>query len=158
MTIKINIDGYEVTVSDPAEAAALLHALKKQPEKPVIPAIHEQRVAIETPAVPMIEDQPRGADFDSEAALTALRFLKTVRDGQANGGVQSNAIMSALGVTKPKAIGSKSASINKLIKSLGFSVSAVYVNPRSPDIGRIWKPRRNMAQAIAQIEQRLAAH
>lgn len=151
MSYTIKIDGFEVTAATPADAAALLRELRKTEtqapkaqEKPSLQAFHGNGLSASL------------AEFDPNAADTALKFLKAIRTGQTVG-IHARVLMDALGVTVPKAIGSKSAAVNKTITRLGLKPKTVYSNPRTAD-GRVWKPGRKMGEAIQMLEERLAAH
>jgi hypothetical protein len=158
MAINIIVNGFEVSVSDPTEAAALLGALKKAGETAAINSKPAEAPALPPTAVNGSSSSAELADINTGTAQMALRFLKAIRDGGASGGIQSDAVMTALGVTVAKAIGSKSAAINTLIKDgLGMRPKSAYVNPKTKE-GRFWKPGRQIGNAIQQLEQRLAAH
>lgn len=158
MGYTIKIGEFEVTADTPADAAALLRELRKS-EPQVAPAAVKPA---EKPNLQAFQGTGNGlsaalAEFDPNAADTALKFLKAIRAAGQSGGIQAKAMMEVLGVTAPKAIGSKSAAVNKTISRLGLKPKAVYLNPRTPD-GRIWKPGRKMGEAIQLLEERLAAH
>lgn len=86
---------------------------------------------------------------------SALKFLVAVRNAGPSG-ADSEAMMKALGVTKPKALGGRSAIINRLIEDTGFAQGQVYDNRRT-SAGRFWKPRKHLPEAIAAIQNRLSA-
>jgi hypothetical protein len=146
MSYTIKIDGYEVTAATPADAAALLRELRKpegtvtppkSTEKPILQAFHGNGLSAAL------------AEFDPNAADTALKFLKAIRQ---SGELEAKGLMQVLGVTAPKAIGSKSATVNKTLTRLGLKPKAVYNNPRTPE-GRVWKPGRKMGEAIQLLTE-----
>lgn len=151
MSITIKVGKFDVTVSNAAEAAALLRELESTENKATAenpkPSIHSQEA----------EDHKADAtSFDPAIATMTLRFLKAIRDGGSSG-VQSEAIMKALEVERPKAVGSRSAAVNRLLKGLQFSPGKVYDNPKTFN-GRIWTPKKQMQAAITALEQRMGAH
>jgi hypothetical protein len=160
MPIPLVINGQEVSVQDVSTAAAIILEIQKQQAASAngaakTPSIKAEPPPKEQPVAPATA--PLRADFDSEGAQVALKFLKTIREGSSDG-IASEALMEVFGVSKKKAIGSRSAGVNKVLISLGLNVKAVYKNPRTATGQRAWKPGRQMNNAIAMIEQRLAAH
>jgi hypothetical protein len=160
-TYTINYDGIEITASSPADAAALVRELKSGKSSQngqLLPAEGKsQGSSSRTQQVIMIGSDDDLDPISPENTRMALEFLKAIRDGAAIGGIQAAVLVKVLGVSAPKAIGSKSATINKLIKRIGLGVEKVYTNPKTAS-GRIWRPGRKMNYAIDLIEQRLANH
>lgn len=150
MAYTLKINGFDVEASTAAEAAALLRELQHgpKPAPPSAPAIVEK-----TPQIPA--GNGAMSDLDPASSESALKFLRTIRDSGT--GIEADRLMSALGVTKPKGIGSKSASVNRVLKAVGLKPRFVYSNPRGPT-GRIWKPAKRMGEAIQLLEQRSTTH
>lgn len=152
MSITVQIDAnIQVICSTPAEAVAVVRELRGN-------AVFAAPVVSQP--LPLSEQRTNGSsqthEFDSDVLNATHRFLKTIRENP--GGVQKDAIMTVLGVSHPKAIGSKSVPINKLIGNLGFrQLSSVYKNPKTPT-GRIWRPGKQLNAALQLVEQKLAAH
>lgn len=156
MAYTVKVDGIEVTASTPAEAAALVAELRK------VQIATEGRSKSSEKSLQDFQGFGNGlsmtlTELNPATAGTALKFLKAIRAGSQSGGVQAEALMSVLAITAPKAIGSKSAAVNKVITNLGLKPKTVYINPRTA-AGRIWKGGRNLDHAIQLLEQRLAAH
>jgi len=152
-TITFKIDGIEISASSVADAAELIRELKKdrsadeaKPEPPKIER-NGHRVLV-------VGNEEDFAAIDADNGKMALNFLSTIRDG---GNVPAATLMKVFGVTAPKALGSKSATVNKVIKAVGLKPGMVYKNPKTQE-GRTWKPGRRMGDAIQLIEKRLAQH
>jgi hypothetical protein len=138
MTVKLNVGGIEVSVADLDEAAALLRKLQGgTQQKPAIVANGH-------------DAEDAGVPVDPESAQFALKLLRAIQN--APKGIKADGIMPLIGVSTPKAIGSKTAALNKIIKDLGFKKQMVYRNPRKPGEGRTWYPGRKIANVIAAIE------
>lgn len=168
MSIKMVVDGIEITAESAADAVALLKELRpktsaKQQDESVqeILLVHAPRKAKRTNSAKFKRNpsprapEPATVTVPDWAPPSTLKFLTAIRDG-GTAGTESEAIMKALGVSKPKAIGSRSATINRVLEQLGFKPAQVYGNDRTAN-GRVWKPRRLMQDAIAALEKRLAA-
>lgn len=165
MSIKMVVDGIEITAESAADAVALLKELRpktsaKQQDESVqeILLVHAPRKAKRPSGKPKRNPrtpEPAPVTVPDWAPPSTLKFLSAIRDG-GSAGTESEAVMKALGVTKPKAIGSRSATINRVLEQLGFKPAQVYGNDRTAN-GRVWKPRRLMQDAIAALEKRLAA-
>ena len=153
MTIKMNIDGIEVSVTDPVEAAALLRALKTK-----------QEIAGEKP--PSAGNQGNGGltnvhgfpisnkeHIDVEVAAKALHLLKAIRSSREP--LPSNEVMAALGAGSPNAVGGTSKKINNILADLGFRKETVYKNPKRARQPRTWSAGRNIEKAIEAIEERI---
>jgi len=160
-TFTIKVNGYEVSASTPADAAELLRELSKGGKaSDILPPMNAaqkdlfQKNPRKTGTTSIIGGDELEPMKPEQASMT-LEFLKAIRDGGATG-VTAPVLMKVLGVTAPKAIGSKSATINKIIKQVGLADSRVYTNPKTAN-GRIWRPARRMNEAIQLIEKRLDA-
>lgn len=150
-TITFKIDGIEISASTVADAVELIRELKK-----VKPADAEapSKSGGNGHQVLLIGSEEDFASIDADNAKMALDFLNTIRDG---GSVPAGTLMKMFGVTAPKGLGSKSATVNKVIKAVGLKPTTVYKNPKTSE-GRTWKPARRMADAIQLLEKRLAQH
>jgi len=156
---KLVINGQAVEVLSVEDAAKLLSAMPRT-DSPVA-AVAKPAVVAPLPPKPAngssSHEDREDDNLDPATAQMALKFLKAIRDGGATGGIQSEAVMGAFGVTAPKAIGSKSGAVNTLLTdALGMRLKSVYVNPKTPN-GRFWKPGKKIDEAIYALEQRLAA-
>jgi hypothetical protein len=153
MSIKFSVDGIEFTADTAAEAAAMLRELRMHRGVSSTLAGRRGRAG----AAPRGDHAPGElkAEFPAWAHGAALKFLTTIRDGGSKG-IGSTLVMKALDTTKPKAIGGRSAIINRLLQELGFSPSQVYDNSRTP-IGRVWAPKKQIGVAIDKLQQDLAA-
>jgi hypothetical protein len=151
-TITFKFDGIEISASCAADAAELIRELNKG--KTAIPAPVVSKAAANGHRVIAESNDAELAAIDADNAKMALDFLSTIRDG-AN--VPATALMKLFGLTAPKGLGSKSASVNKVIKAAGLKPSMVYKNPKTHD-GRFWRPGRRMGEAIQLLEKRLAQH
>ena len=155
---KFVINGQKVELASLEDAAALLGAMNKAQE---VAAPGAKPAAAVTPEVPKTanggsSEEVREGDLDPRAIQMALSFLKAIREGGSKGGIESDAVMAAMGVTAKKAIGSKSGKVNGLLESLGMRQKSVYNNPKTA-AGRFWKPGKKIDEAIQRLEQRLAA-
>jgi hypothetical protein len=141
MTVKLNVGGIEVSISDLDEAAALLRKLQGSAQ-----------VAPQVVANANGHD-PAAVTVDAEMAQFSLKMLRAIQN--APKGIKADGIMPLIGVSSPKAIGSKTAGMNKILRDLGLKQHAVYKNPRKAREGRTWYPGRKIADAIAAIEAAL---
>jgi hypothetical protein len=153
MGIKIMYEGVQFEASDAAEAAELFRQLRGGP----VPSI---RVNPPQPATASKGPQYQSVlptEFPDWVAPAALKFLVAIREAPSEG-ADSATMMKALGLAldQPKALGGRSAMINRLIEDTGLSPSSVYDNKRTGK-GRFWKPKRYLSEAIANVEKRLAA-
>jgi hypothetical protein len=161
MSIKMVVDGIEITVSNTEEAATLLKELRqKQPEKQAPNEFSAEVGQRKQPKGKAQQQKHRRSPAPRTgvpewAPESALQFLLAIRDG-GNSGTEVEALMHALRVTKPKAIGGRSAIINRLLNQMGFDPGLVYDNKRTAN-GRIWKPKRAISEAIAALERKSAA-
>jgi hypothetical protein len=158
MSFTIHVDDIQVTVTSLSEAAALIRELRVGKRVAAVEAKPLVSPEPERPAALAPAPAPTNGSIEPiDLALgnTAVRFLKVIRENP--NGVQADTVMPTLGVTKAKAIGSRSGPINRLLTDLGFKPKAVYRNPRSAT-GRIWQPGKQLQNAISAIEQRLGAH
>jgi hypothetical protein len=159
-TYTIKVDGIEITAASAADAVALVRELKggKSSQNGQAPPIAEKPPQENPRQQVLLAGSADDLDpISPENTRMSLEFLKAIRDGADSGGIMAPVLVKLLGVSAPKAIGSKSATVNKVIKRTGLSVTKVYVNPKTPS-GRIWRPGRKMNEAIHLIEQRLAHH
>lgn len=141
MSIKMNVGGIEVTISDPAEAAALLRELDANPP----PKSARKRANGGATA----GNYPVNADL----AEKALRFLKVIDD--ADGPLSTSAIMDALDVKTGNAVGGATKKVNSLLSDLGYRKHLVYRNERKPRQPRTWSSGRDIQPAITALEQKI---
>ena len=142
MAITLTIDSISVTVPSVKTAAALIRELRRAGE----------------PGLPKVE---LGSEHDKQSLRvsnellsvgTALKFLRTIND--AHEGASTDAIMKVLGVTDPKAVGSRTSALNKLLKSFAMAPSSVYYSSRVGE-RRIWKGGDQLAIAIGYLREAL---
>jgi hypothetical protein len=152
MGIKLNFDGMEFEAATAAEAAELYRQLRNASTVP--PPSAARAPIIHANKQPRTEDEPEGS-FPDWTPIAAIAFLKAIRDAGPQG-AGSGTMMAALGITMPKALGGRSAIINRLIVDCGLNPSQVYDNKRTGQ-GRFWKMKRHLPDAISAIEKRLAA-
>lgn len=149
---KVVFQGAEIEVQTLAEAAELVRMLTDAATPQAEPA----RQSIRKP----VARQPKAkssanSSFPDWAPQAALSFLTTIRDaGQS--GAHTDAMMKSLGITAPKALGGRSAIINRVIEDIGYAQTQVYDNKRTA-AGRIWKPRKHLQDAIKALQDHLAA-
>ena len=141
MSIKMNVGGIEVTISDPVEAAALLRELNANPP-PKSARKGANGSAVEG-------NYPINADL----AEKALRFLKVIDD--AGSPLPTDAIMDALDVKTGNAVGGATKKINSLLSELGYRKELVYRNQRKPRHPRTWSSGRDIQPAITALEQKI---
>jgi hypothetical protein len=165
-------EGIEYRCNNLAEAAELGRRLRSEKPAKLAPSAasaikkplparkghrHAKRKARAMPdplrEVPLISPALMLVKASDETWSAAHRFLRAIRDHRETG-IQAEGLMPVFGVTKPKALGSRSGPVNKLIRDLGFSVGRVYKNPRTAT-GRLWKPGPKIKEVIELIEQRL---
>jgi hypothetical protein len=132
--IRINVNGHDVFVSNPAEAAALLRELAN----------------VEAPKVgrPKLNLPPKNG---AEGMNSALTFLTTVT-AAGTSGADSEHVMKALDTDEPKGVGGRLVKVNNLLLRLGFSPDEVYKKVRTPD-GKRWKQGPKIVQAMGAIKQ-----
>lgn len=106
------------------------------------------------PAAPVDDDRIPLSAFPEWAPKATLDFLRAIVAAPPDG-ADSEMMKRALGVTEPKALGGRSAVINRLIESTGFRLHQVYDNTRTAK-GRFWKSRKAIDDVIAEIERRIA--
>lgn len=139
MSIKININGIEVTVSDTTEAAELIAKINAQPKK-----AGKNRVNS--------DGRQNSSDLvvRPDVVNSALKFLQTIRDAGPSG-ADADTIAKALKAANGKGIGGRINPINTLLDGLGFKVKAVYDNSRTLD-GRRWTMGRKFKQALESVQ------
>lgn len=152
MGIKLNFDGVEFEAATAAEAAELYRQLRTAS---AVPTPAAARAAPHVAKPPRADDEPEGS-FPDWAPGAAVAFLKAIRDAGPQG-ADSATMMKALGISLPKALGGRSAIINRLIVDCGLNPTQVYDNKRTGQ-GRFWKPKKHLPDAISAIEKRVAAH
>jgi hypothetical protein len=132
--IRLNVNGHDVFVSTPSEAAALLREL----------------ATAEVPKVgrPKLNLPPKNG---TEGMDNALDFLTTVTAGGGSG-ADSEHVMKALHTDQPKGVGGRLVKVNNMLLRLGFPPNEVYRKVRTPD-GKRWRQAAKIAQAIAAIRQ-----
>jgi hypothetical protein len=92
-------------------------------------------------------------EFPEWVPDSSLKFLTAVANAGPHG-ADSETMMKALGINKPKALGGRSAMINRLIEDTGWPQSQVYDNRRT-SAGRFWKARKHLPDALTEIQNRL---
>jgi len=153
---KFTFDGIPFEADTATGAAELFHALKNAgvrpamesaaPKKPVTKRAKTTRIA----TVTLLDSA-----FPDWVPEAAFKFLSAIRDaGQS--GADSETMMKALGIDQPKALGGRSAIINRFIESTGHTQAQVYDNKRT-SAGRFWKPRKHLGDVIDVISDGLAA-
>jgi hypothetical protein len=155
MSIKFTVEGIDFTVDTAAEVAAIVRELRGLRRVAMKAAPVETMAKNAANAKAERESNEPDAGFPNWAPGAALKFLTTIRDGGPNG-VSAEPIMRALNASTPKAIGGRSAIINRLLRKHGFTPTHVYDNERTQK-GRVWIPRKQLPNAISQLEQGLAA-
>ncbi len=132
--IRINVNGHDVFVSNPAEAAALLREL----------------ATVEAPKVgrPKLNLPSKNG---VEGMNSALTFLTAVTAAGA-AGADSEHVMKALDTDEPKGVGGRLVKVNNLLLRLGFSPDEVYKKVRTPD-GKRWRHGPKIVQAMGSIKQ-----
>src|SRR5438552_1843788 len=104
MSIKINFNGIDITVSTADEAAAVARKLAGTVDAP--------------------RGRPKSAKPDAptngfDVGMSALEFLRAIKVADSDGAT-SDPIGKALRVKHPKGIGSRSGMVNELLTSLGY--------------------------------------
>ena len=136
MSIQMNIGGIDVTVTDPAEAAALLRELGKKPAS----GAAKSEVVSFTPV-------------NADMAEKTLRFLNVIND--ADSPLSTKSVMDVLGVKTGNAVGGATKKINNLLADLGYSKHLVYKNPKKPRHPRTWSSGRDIELAIEALEKKI---
>lgn len=159
MAVQIRFRGLilEVPVSELREVVDQLTASKAPADKP--PSVRRMRDEWPMPlAAFSVADSVTEAQLDPADGLMALKLLKEIKDWSDLGmDMRAEQVAALLGVNHPKGIGSRSASINRLLTSAGFVVEEVYVNRRDTAGERHWQPGPNISEAIATLERRFAS-
>jgi len=143
MTIKMNIGGIDVSVTDPAEAAALLRELQKQPKEPVTHVTHENK-----------RNGANGSDskpVDLDVAQTALALLTLVSSTRM--ALSTEQVMESLGLTSFNAVGGTTKKVNQLLADLGFEKKMTYRNPKRQNEPRYWLKGRQTDEAISVLKK-----
>lgn len=143
MTIKMNIGGIDVSVSDPVEAAALLRELQNGAQQ----ASSQKRVNGSAGVIAV----EAGNSIDTDAFKAAIKFLKII-DRSASA-LPTSEIMSALGINSTNAVGGTTKKVNQVLADLGYRKNRVYRNPKKPNEPRMWSSARQIKQAINDLEQ-----
>jgi hypothetical protein len=148
MAITLTIDGIPITVASVKTAVALIQGLRRATasELPRVELRAERNGEV-------LPDMGQRTSDQGTVIRTAMKFLMAIRD--APDGAQTSVIMKALGVTDPRAIGSRTSTINKVLKSLGMTHSSVYYSNRLID-GRLWLPGDQLPSAIGNLRKLLA--
>jgi hypothetical protein len=131
MAIKLNFKGIELTVSHPAEAAALLRELTDT---------HSPKIG--RPPTKPLETLAKNANGNQ----VAIAFLTTIANADADGATADD-IAKAVGVKHTKGVGGKAARVNNTLIELGLKPEDIYSNTKTLD-GRFWKPRPRIHEAI----------
>ncbi len=138
MSIKINVNGMEITVSNTTEAAELIGKINAQPEK-----AGKNRVTSGS--------RQSTSDFvvRPDVADSTAKFLMTIRDA-GDSGADAGTIARTLKAASGKGIGGRINPINTYLNNLGFKVDAVYDNARTLD-GRRWTKGRRFDEALEMV-------
>jgi hypothetical protein len=144
---------FEGTTFNADTAAGLVELYRAlRSEKPVTRAKESFATKV---AAQKVFDHAQSKKFPEWVPEAALKFL-TVINNAGPEGADSATMMKALGISEPKAFGGRSAMINRLIEDTGYAQAQVYDNTRT-SAGRIWKARKHLPDAIAAIQDGLAA-
>jgi hypothetical protein len=144
--IKLTIKGVPVEVFSPEDAMRMIE-LSQEPghSRPLNgnsgPHGHAENATHEPAAV------------DPQVVRAAIDFLKAMQSG-GPAGVNSDRIITALGVPHGRAIGGRLALVNKLLEGHQLSKAQVYSNKKTAK-GRVWKGRKSLEAAITALEQQL---
>lgn len=147
-TIKLTIRGIPVEVTTAADAFELIR-LSEEAGRPPHSAPSERKPAEYSPP------SQKAQTAEPQALRLTLDFLRAIHGGGATG-IGTDRVMPALKVTSGKAVGSRLGYVNRVIEGAGFPTREVYSNKKSAE-GRVWKPRKSMEAAIANIEAQLNA-
>jgi hypothetical protein len=139
MSIKISVNGFDVTVSNAVEAVAILRELAES-----------TRTEKKGPGRPKLKPR-KPLDSEPDSDTGTLGFLTKVASGGRNG-VMAEDLMAILGVTNPKGVGGRSVRVNNELKALGFNPNDVFRKERNAE-GRIWKPGPKMDAAIEAVKK-----
>lgn len=139
MSIKINVNGMEITVSNTTEAAELIAKINAHPEK-----------AGKTRVNSSARQNPSDFVVRPEVSESTLKFLLTIRDAGPSG-ADAATIAKTLKAASGKGIGGRVTPINTYLTSLGFKVEAVYDNSRTLD-GRRWTMGRRFQEALEMVQ------
>lgn len=137
MSIKINVNGIEITVSNTSEAAELIGKINAQPEKSGKNRVNGAR--------------QNHSDFvvRQDIVDSTAKFLMTIRDA-GEFGADADTIARTLKTANGKGIGGRITPINTYLHNLGFKVDTVYDNARTLD-GRRWTKGRKFDEALQMV-------
>lgn len=93
------------------------------------------------------------ADRDLMAEINAVKFLMAIKSNHQAGGMLVRDVMSVLGASNPKGVGSKTVAINRVIERYGFALDSVYGNPRDSLGDRHWLAGPLIDDAIEAIKK-----
>lgn len=151
MSIKISVQGVEITVSTATEAAEFVRALTAtQPPKQTEPQTPREP-APGTSSRPRIHIRPRPVvqnGFDVHSVT--INFLEAL--AAHHEGLGANQIMPIMRAEHAKGIGARAAKINKLIESTGHKRHDVYSNERNDEGVRLWKPEPRLRAALDAVK------
>jgi hypothetical protein len=147
MSATLYVDGIRITVPT-SELAEAMHQLSLWSGK------------AGTTAVPKIEQSAaRQLDVFTEESQKkstkqrTLEFLRVIEDHEVSGGAPVATVMSVLGASHAKGVGSKAAIVNRVLDRLGFAIPDVYLNPRDAHGDRYWKGGPRLRDAIEALSQ-----
>ena len=151
MTAKFTYNGVEITVPVSELAEALRQTFGIGTPAQSVPDAQK-----EVPTSAQTKWPFPTASSSAQENRTAIDFLKLIAE-YGMSGVKLDAIMKILRVDHPKAVGSKSAAINRKIEEYGFDPDDVYTNPRDSTGDRSWRPGPALKEAINALEGRKRA-
>lgn len=157
MTIKIFFQGIELHVPT-GEVVAVMRQLQELSGtvKHSVPARTTPIVAAPEPtpySQPVVTAQLPFDEAPKVDGSQALRFLQAIKESDPVGGLNVRQVSELLGVKHSKGIGSKAASINKVLGNYGYAVGSVYTNHRNPSGDRAWAAGPMIKGAIEAIEK-----
>lgn len=157
MTTKIFYQGIELHVPT-GEVAAVMRQLQEL-SSTVKHSVPTRATPLVTAPAHTPQPQPvvtTQLPFDEAPKVDgaqALKFLQAIKESDPVGGLNAHQVSELLGVKHPKGIGSKAASINRVLDSYGYTVESVYTNHRGPFGERIWAAGSMIQSAIAAISK-----
>jgi hypothetical protein len=141
-TFKVTIGNATVEVSTLAEAAELAR---------LYDALAESRRAARAERISAVVSRALNPDniIAPEHVSLAAAFLNALSDFGPSGGATER-IQKALGVATSKAVGSRMATVNRVLETLGFKPHEIYSNTKTAN-GRVWKSGKKLGEALDKI-------
>ncbi|MEX2257807.1 MAG: hypothetical protein WD672_03780 [Woeseia sp.] len=138
MSITIQIEGFTVTASSPAEAAEFIREWRKP--KATDPGLPKTRAD-------SFSDNPYvNVNADRRLAQVTLDMLEHLQNSSKP--LDTEEIMDILGVSSPNAVGGTTRKINSMLQDFGMTHSLVYNNPKKQKERRRWFSASGTAKAI----------